>query len=271
MKKTILAINTLLVLIFVVACASPAQIVVSSPTPIDTGALPSPVITTDVPPADPGTSFVPLIKIKVGFIDPIRVIPADFDPSAQAAEIISQYQQILSSESEIWYGGTVTGSHTFSLSMSTLSQDPAERVKLQFPIHLIISRTEEPAEGVNIIHPVGGGGGGEALAFPGFDLKIGEMDLIPDNDMSFDLQANNSPSITLDFTVTCKETGVYKMEFSSIPYTVTNSEGTNSASSYYIISLVCPHSLTQWPWYGDTQLNQSIPWIFENGQYIQQP
>ena len=254
-----------LVLMVVAGCAAPPYTSTPSPAPIDTSAL-IPSAT-----ADPGTSFVPLIKIKIGFIDAARVIPASLDPSTQAAEVISQYQQILSSESEIWYGGTVTGKHTFSLNISTLSQDPAETVQLQFPIYVIISRTEEPVDGVNIIHPMGGGGGGDLLTFPGFELQDGEMDLFPDTGMPFDLQVNNSPSVTLDFTATCKETGVYKIEFSSIPYTVTNNEGTNSASSYYIISLVCPQSLAQWPWFGDTQLGQSVRWLFDNGEYIQQP
>ena len=263
------SIPLILIFMLVAGCAAPTE--ASSPAPINTSTPLSSATATFSATADAGTSFVPIIKIKLGFNDSIRVIPSNLDPNTQAAEIISQYQQVLSNQSEIWYGGTISGTHSFSFEVSTLSQDPGETVALQFPIHLILSRTNEPVDGVNIISPMGGGGGGEALVFQDFGLQAGEMDLVPDNSTPFALQVDNTPSVYFDFAASCQQAGVYKLEF-SIPYTITDNAGTQlDASSFYIVSLVCAQTATHWLWDGENQMMQAGRWIFQNGQYVQQP
>ncbi|KAA0255422.1 MAG: hypothetical protein EDM79_20605 [Chloroflexi bacterium] len=212
--------------------------------------------------------------LQIGFSAPQRLIPASLDPTTQAPEVISQFGQILSNQSERWYAGTIEGLHRVSLEINSLSTDPTETVRLQFPIHMIVTKTQEPVDALNIISQMGGGGGGgESRAFADFELQDGEWDLYPDNPAPLDLRADALPFAPYDFTAPCKQPGIYKLEF-SIPYTLFKADGSQTfASSYYIISLACPQSAALWLWNGNPngQIEKAGNFIFENGKYIPQP
>jgi hypothetical protein len=212
--------------------------------------------------------------LKIGFVVPDRLIPTSLDPLTQSSDIAGRYHQIMTDQSEIWYGGTFQGAHSFSLEISTLSTNPAETVRLRFPIHLIVSKTQEPAEKLNIISQMGGGGDGTASrTFSDIELRDGEWDIVPEELNSYDLRVGEFSSMPYIFNTVCQQAGIYKLEF-SIPYTLLDGVGTETpASTYYIVSLACPQSATLWFWNGEPkgQLEKFGSFIFQDGQYIPQP
>ena len=235
----------------------------SSPTDTSEEFIPMPAV------------FEPVVMLKLGLSTPIRLIPEKLGPNSQSSEIISQYQQITTENSEIWYGGTLEGDHFFSLMVGTLSNDPAETIKLQFPIHVKITKTAEPVDEMNIVSTASSiGDRKDSFVFPDLELQEGEWDLLPENPTSLELRAEKTPSVSYNFHTICSSPGVYRLDFTILPYTFVGADGMETqASSYFIISLACPRSFTSWTWNGepDSALEDSGSFIFRDGRYVPQP
>lgn len=221
------------------------------------------------------TAYKPVVMLELGLSTPVRLIPENLDPTSQVSGIISQYQHVTKENSEIWYGGTLAGDHDFGLIVGTLSEDPSETVRLQFPIHLKITKTAEPVDEMNIISSASEvGGGKDSLVFSDLELQEGEWDLLPEDPAPLELRADKTPSVSYNFQAVCNSPGVYRFDFTILPYTFVEADGTEiQASSYFIISLACPRSFTSWTWNGesDAALEKSGSFIFQDGRYVPQP
>lgn len=221
------------------------------------------------------TQFKPVVMLRLGLSTPVRLIPADLDPISQASAVIDGYRRVTSQNSEIWYGGTIQGEHDFSLEVATLSNNPSEAVRLGFPIHIKITKTSEPDEELNIISSASGAGAAEkSLGFPDIELQETELDLQPQNPTPLELRADQTPSVMYNFHATCASPGVYRLDFTLLPYTFTGADNLETqASHYFIVSLACPRSFTSWVWNGeaDDTLEKAGSFTFQDGHYIPQP
>lgn len=257
----------LVLLLLATGCSSPAT-VVSKPTdtlpPPTPTAISSETLMVPIPPQDtPVQASAGLIKIR--FEQPIRVIPDALNPESQPAEIIAQYRDITSTMSEAWAGGTTSKAGAFSLLIDPASND--KTISLIFPVHVKITKKDVSIENLNLIVPMGGGGGagGDFRIFSELMLQDGEYDLPPTDPNP----ALLSPLFPYTFNVTCSQPGAFDLTF-AIPYSLGDASVTEELTDMYTVSIICPLSLTLW---GEQngQLQKIVRLMFQNGEYIQQP
>jgi len=215
-------------------------------------------------------SISELDLIAVKFIDPERVVPADLDPVTQAQAVVSQYLQTTGDGSNLWAGGSIMDSNHFFLEVEALSHDSPNLISVTFPLHLSITEEADSLTDLNILSPMGGGGGGIAKNFPSLPLQAGEFELIPDDPTSVILM-KAVEQLSYNFTMSCLQSGVFDLQF-EIPYSVTGNMTEAEHTFEYGIQVVCPESATLWllsdPDSG--QIENGGRWFFQDGRYVLQ-
>ncbi|MEW5871529.1 MAG: hypothetical protein AB1894_19805 [Chloroflexota bacterium] len=205
---------------------------------------------------------------------PARLIPAEIDPSTQFEQAVVEYRQAVQDDAMRlkWIGGMTAGVPGFTIWLSTLSQDAGERIALAYPIQVNIRFTDDPAlnrvKDVNLLMPVGGGGGGVVNAFPTLTLRPGQVAISPTDVSSVDLQVGGQSDIGYDFAITCAEPGVYDLLF-EIPYLVIGKEGSTQRRLIYQVLCACPETATQWVFDSGTGAwLASSRWVLRSGQFL---
>ena len=173
-------------------------------------------------------------------------------------------------EDATWPGGTLNGIHTFSLDVHISSQDNPEVVTLKNAVHVAISQGDPPAANMDILVS-GGGGNSDVRNYAAVPLIEGEMDLYPDDPASISLSSADVPGVYLNFSMVCQQPGIFEVEF-SIPYNQASTPANDERVFSYTVNLYCPISSSLWLVDAQTgQLTSAGNFIFQDGQYIQQP
>ena len=254
-----------LLFLFVAGCGSPAA---ATPPPADANVSvpPTQISVPTEAPVVPTQAQSSAGLIKINFENVIRLIPAALNPEAQSGDIVSQYQAVISNSSNEWAGGAIARENVVSLRIAALSQD--KTITLKYPIHASVIQKDVSVENLNMLVPMGGGGGGEEVKeFSSAPLQTGEFDLMPMDLNPAALSFSNVPSMPYLVKMTCQQAGAFDLTF-TIPYNVSDMPG--DFAETYTVSFICPQSVTVWG-YGGPQLQKLNQLIFQNGEYVGQP
>lgn len=240
-------------------------------TPANT---PTPVAPTETQIIPTPTALEPDL-IEAGFSPWDRLIPADLDPTTQSKEIAAEYESVNQDGSNSW-AGAIVGDYGdyggFTLDIKPLTQK--RMITLKYPVHVSIKLADASVDDLNLVNPLGGGGGGSYKQFPLLPLQTGEYDLLPDDPSPVDLVLPDMPDLSYYFTASCRQAGRFDLTF-TIPYSVTEPSGIRQRVKIYMVSLVCPQSAVLWALTHDgndiAYLEKMSQWVFEDGHYIQKP
>ena len=199
----------------------------------------------------------------------MRVIPAGLDPNTQFDQVVAGYQQAIQQDGLRfeWTGGA--SFPEFAVWLSLLSEDPGEIVTLGYPIQVGIELTGEPAGGLHLLGPNGGGGGGVTNGFPELVLRPVEMELYPDEIAVTDLQSGAQTDAGYIFPVRCVQPGVFRLRF-SFPYTLSRQGDVSQQALAYELLFACPETATMWIFNTENgQMLTNYPIVLRDGQYVQ--